>query len=437
MFLLKKIIQIYFLISFALAQGPTNSFGIGNLQKWSSPSQSGVGSIGLVPSFQNNVSLLNPVTWPNLKYTHLSVSYNGLESKIVKNNATNSFSNLQSAQLIVPIKNRYAIGLALHPYSYQQIVISDTGYSDRLAFEDTLTFDKRYDQSGGIMALDLSLASALFNGNRIGFTLQLLFGSSRQNKSLIINQIPYTQTSRLNYSGINSTVFIIQKMNFANFYLNASFSIKPLEAIYTKLYPFDDTNNNGYHDFTYNYLNPGYDFPHPDDIPGPIESRLDDIYDRSSIGMGMAKKILNRMQLSAELQKNKDNSSFNALLPNSFNYRIKSNNHYSLGIIWFPDDLSFRFFDNFTFRSGFVYSDFSFDEYENISQSRIDNKNDITQLGYTIGFGYKFKAVGNQIDFSYYSGSRDYPNIYSDEKLREFHVGISIADIWFIKRRQR
>ena len=49
MFLLKKIIQIYFLISFVLAQGPSNSFGIGNLQKWSSPSQSGVGSIGLVP----------------------------------------------------------------------------------------------------------------------------------------------------------------------------------------------------------------------------------------------------------------------------------------------------------------------------------------------------------------------------------------------------
>lgn len=92
-------------------------------------------------------------------------------------------------------------------------------------------------------------------------------------------------------------------MNFANFYLNSSLSIKPLDAIYTKLYPFDDTNNNGYHDFTYNYLNPGYDFPHPDDIPVPIESRLDDIYDRSSIGMGMAKKILNRMQLSAELQK--------------------------------------------------------------------------------------------------------------------------------------
>ena len=80
---------------------------------------------------------------------------------------------------------------------------------------------------------------------------------------------------------------------------------------------------------------------------------------------------------------------------------------------------------------------YSFDEYENLSQIRIDNKNDITQFGYTIGFGYKFKAVGNQIDFTYFSGSRDYPNKYNYETLQEFQIGLSIADIWFIKRRQR
>ena len=433
MFPLKKLIQILLFISFCIAQGPANSFGIGNHQKWSSPSQGGIGSVGLVPSFQNNVSLSNPVTWSNLKFTHLSVSYNGLESKIAKNNANNGFSNLQSAQLIIPVKQKYAFGIELHPYSYQQIILSDTAYNDIIAFEDTVSIQKKYEQSGGIMALDLSLSSSLFRGNNIGFTMQLLFGSSRQNKSLILNQIPYTQASRLNYSGINSTLYISQKVNLISFYLNTSFSINPLEAIHTKLYPFDDTNNNGYHDVTYYYS----DFPHPNDIPEPTESRITDIYDKSSIGVGITRKIFNRMQLSAELEKNTDRSSFDIRLPNSFNYRIKSNDNYSFGIIWFPDDLSFRFIDNFTFRSGFLYSTYSFDEYENLSQTRIDNKNDITQFGYTIGFGYKFKAVGNQIDFTYFSGSRDYPNKYNDETLREFQIGLSIADIWFIKRRQR
>ena len=178
MFPLKKLIQILLFISLSIAQGPVNSFGIGNHQKWSSPSQGGIGSVGLVPSFQNNVSLSNPVTWSRLKFTHLSVSYNGLESKIVKNNANNGFSNLQSVQLIIPVKQKYAFGIELHPYSYQEIILSDTLYNDIAAFEDTVSVQKKYEQAGGIMALDLSLSSSLFSGNNIGFTMQLLFGSS-------------------------------------------------------------------------------------------------------------------------------------------------------------------------------------------------------------------------------------------------------------------
>ena len=123
--------------------------------------------MGLVPSFQYNVSLSNPVTWSNLKFKHLSVSYNGLESKIVKNNANNGFSNLQSAQLIIPVKQNPAFGIELHPYSYQQIILSDTAYNDIIAFEDTVSIQKKYEQSGGIMALDLSLSSSLFIGNNL------------------------------------------------------------------------------------------------------------------------------------------------------------------------------------------------------------------------------------------------------------------------------
>ena len=414
-----------------------NSFGIGNHQKWNSPSQGGIGSVGLVPSFQNEVSLSNPATWSNLKFTHLSVSYNGLESKINNKKASNGYSNLQSAQLIIPIKKRYSLGIELHPYAYQQVILSDTLYDDILVFEDTISIKKEYEQAGGIMAFDLSMSASFLKGNNIGITMQLLFGSSRQNNSLILNQIPYSQVSRLNYSGVNSIIYISQKSFLGNFYFKSSFSLNPLEAIYTKMYPYDDTNKNGYHDFTYSFLNPGYDFPHPNDVPSPVESRITSIHDQSSVGIGLSKNIYKRIQLSGEFERCKDNSSFDIQLPNSFNYRIKSNDNISLGLIWFSNNLSYNFIDNFIFRSGIAFSRISFDQYDFNSQSRIDNKNDITQFGYTVGFGYKFKAVGNQIDFTYHSGFRDYPNIHSDEKIRQFQIGLNIADIWFIKRRQR
>ena len=66
------------------------------------------------------------------------------------------------------------------------------------------------------------------------------------------------------------------------------------------------------------------------------------------------------------------------------------------------------------------------------------SKNNISEFGYSIGLGYKFKSVGNQIDFTYHSSLRSHDNdSYGEEIFRGFQVGISIADIWFIKRRQR
>ena len=108
MFLLKYVFRLIFFISLCFSQGPFNSYGIGDLQDWNSASAGGSSSLGLVSSYRQNISLSNPTTWPNLKYTFLSLSYSGSESAL-KNNSKNGYSNLQSAQLIIPIKNKYAI----------------------------------------------------------------------------------------------------------------------------------------------------------------------------------------------------------------------------------------------------------------------------------------------------------------------------------------
>ena len=45
---------------------------------------------------------------------------------------------IYSLRLIIPIKNKYALGIELHPYSYQKIDMIDTLSDDLIAFEDTL-----------------------------------------------------------------------------------------------------------------------------------------------------------------------------------------------------------------------------------------------------------------------------------------------------------
>ena len=242
----------------------------------------------------------------------------------------------------------------------------------------------------------------------------------------------------MNFSGINALLFAEHKFNEINLYFKSKLSIKPLEALSTQLYPYFDENKNGYHDLVYDYLNPGYDFPEPNDVPSPSTKRLTDIHKPSSFGVGVSRIFLDRLQLSFELERNKDNSSFENEMPNSFNNRIINSDHFSLGLVWFPNEKSFQLFDNFTFRSGFSVNSYNLDEFNNVSLMRSDDKNNISEIGFSLGFGYKFKTVGNQIDFTYHSSLKDHSNSYIGEELfRGFQIGISIADIWFIKRRQR
>tara|TARA_B100000886_G_scaffold67490_1_gene42474 strand:+ start:1226 stop:2542 length:1317 start_codon:yes stop_codon:yes gene_type:complete len=438
MFLLRYVLRLIFFISLCLSQGPFNSYGIGDVQVWNSASAGGSSSLGLVSSYRQNISLANPTTWSNLKYTFLSLSYNGFESAL-KNNSKNGYSNLQSVQLIIPIKNKYALGIELHPYSYQKIDIIDTLLGDNLiAFEDTLLFQKQFVQAGGVMAFDISTSASIFSKTSLAMTFQLLFGSSRQSKNLLVDEIPYAISSRLNYSGVNTLFFLKQYAFGFDIFLRSQFAFKPLEAIQTKLYPYFDTNKNGYHDFTYDYSNPGYDFPNPNDVPDPEQSRISNIHEPSSFSFGLSKIIYDRLQVSLEFQNNKENAPYNQELPNGFNKRIIENDKISFGSIWYPSKQSFKFLDNLTFRSGLFFNNFTTDELAHGSLIRMKSKNNVTEFGYSIGFGYKFKAVGNQIDFAYSSSLKSFKaSDIGEERLRGFQIGISIADIWFIKRRQR
>tara|TARA_X000000950_G_C13915728_1_gene660925 strand:- start:1590 stop:2903 length:1314 start_codon:yes stop_codon:yes gene_type:complete len=437
MFLLRYVFRPIFFISLCLSQGPFNSYGIGDLQDWNSASAGGSSSLGLVSSYRQNISLSNPTTWPNLKYTFLSLSYSGFESTL-KNNSKNGYSNLQSAQLIIPIKNKYAIGIELHPYSYQKINMIDSLGNDLIAFEDTLDLQKQFVQAGGVMAFDISASTSIFSRTNLALTFQLLFGSSRQSKNLLVDEIPYAISSRLNYSGVNTILFLKHYAFGYDFFLRSHFAFKPLEAIQTKLYPYFDTNKNGYHDFSYDYLNPGYDFPNPNDVPDPEQSRISNIHEPLSFSFGASNTIYQRFQVSFEYQKSKENASYSNQIPNGFNKRIIENDKISFGAIWYPNKQSFKFLDNLTFRSGLFFNNFATDELSDDSTIRIKSKNSVTEFGYSIGFGYKFKAVGNQIDFAYSSSLKSFEaSDFNEERLRGFQIGISIADIWFIKRRQR
>ena len=94
---------------------------------------------------------------------------------------------------------------------------------------------------------------------------------------------------------------------------------------------------------------------------------------------------------------------------------------------YFPESYSMRIFDKFSFKSGLIH---------HIHTMKYDQM-DIEELGFSFGVGFKFKPVGNQINLNYYFGNRKFSNIAEKEFIQQIQVGISLADIWFVKRRQK
>ena len=109
-----------------------------------------------------------------------------------------------------------------------------------------------------------------------------------------------------------------------------------------------------------------------------------------------------------------------------YNDQVGSKNHIGAGLIRFGNQMERDWQDRITFRSGI---------YKDIYELRYSGKS-IIENGLSLGIGFKFAATGNQIDFSFRNGSR-YIDRSNKELFREFTVGISVGDVWFLRRRAK
>ena len=62
--------------------------------------------------------------------------------------------------------------------------------------------------------------------------------------------------------------------------------------------------------------------------------------------------------------------------------------------------------------------------------------NSLIENGISLGFGFKFGASGNQIDFSYRNGKRSIAE-GQKELFKEITIGVSLGDMWFLRRRAK
>ena len=400
----KTVIFIFFLsISVSSSQTVMNGFGIGVIQPRADAASFGIASTGLLPAFQSGISLNNPTTWLNLNFAYLSTMYGG--NQVDQNNGTiiNGNSALTQFQFILPIKKKYIFGIGISPYASQYFNLIGT---------DSLANAKTLEGSGGINSLHVSFGQSISEKEHIAITLDYLFGSSRMETELTLDHTDYTYNQRSIFSGILAKLYV---ESFRNQTVHTFFamqgSVKPLSVQSFSYQPVERS-----------IFYP--EFPNPDKTPDPVYTDMTDIFSPFEIQLGFDTEVKERIHILGEGTYWRDNSDTQtdiSILQN----KVVSTERISFGIIRFAHKFPRTIIDFVHFRSGIF-----------VMRSVLDSRKNVDERGVSFGIGVKFGVVDNQIDFGFSISQRDGLDV-NGELIQQFSVGISLGDIWSIKRRAR
>ena len=406
------------LLNHIYAQSVFNAYGLGLSKSALHTAASGAGSIGLVPTFHPGVSLDNPATWPGLKFTFISGSYNSSSIGLENRNNVTYGNGLNKIQFVIPIQDRYAIGFSLKLENNHNSYFKTDSSTFDFQGKNLIT-NKEFRSGGGLLAGSFGVSFPMNEKMGLGFSLDRLFGSSRDEHSLVLNDIHYRLFNVRTYSGT------VMNLNFAgNFYndnnlivlafARISMTGKPVSGALYKFDLFEDRNDN-------------YTFDR-DDYPANVNVdsiEVSDIYAPNSFSFGLNAGFRNDLNIFGEFQIWNDEAS-SANYESIYMDQIGSRTHFGGGIVKFGNISARAWLDKLTFRLG------AFKESYGLKYSG----QTINENGITMGIGFKFADTGNQIDFSYRTGSRFINSNYK-ELVKEFNIGLSLGDVWFLRRRAK
>ena len=404
-------------ISTLFSQSTMNGYGYGMFANNSDAAALGSRSVGLLPSFKTGVSLSNPSTWHKLPVTYLSTSFEGQNNEFSSNKSAHS--GLASAKFIIPAKQKISFGLTFNPLFSREITMVDSTFSEFVFINsDTLGYSRSNTTGGGSSMAQFAVGYKLTDTDDIGVGLDVVFGSSRSTQNLIIDSDNHLLQSRDYFSGsLLELYYTTSRFSFNEspliLSLNYNFSLNDIDVENESYQAFLDLNSNNYHD--------SQDYPNVAAALMPTNTVFKNEISISEFKAGVDYEFAERYHAQLEMQ-TWSNSGKNALSSSIYPGYIKGKSKVNIGFLKFAKPYSR---DKLNFRAGLSFSDYD-----------IKNLDNIKEVGLGLGLGIEFGLYRNQIDIGYNIVNRD--NIYNvgSETVQSFNVGVSIGDLWFVKRRK-
>jgi hypothetical protein len=423
---LKKLSSLLFLaftFTAAFSQegtvSPYSRYGLGDLQFGGLATEVGMGSIGAGVRNQFHLNYTNPASYSGLRYTTFETAGSGqfveFETQEVKGN-TNSASFSYMALGFPIISGKWGAAFGLMPFS-------DIGYD--LKTQDIISqvgrVDYRFQGSGGINRFFVGTGITLFKKLAIGVNASYLFGTlERTRKVEFPDQLYYFNTQSNVSTSLHDFYFnyglqyILQLPKEREIVFGAS------GAIASKISTTNDL-------LTYNYtLSSGGIYNYKDTVEEISGKRGSTTLPFSCTGGLVFKKGM-KWTAGADFtfQNWSKFQSFGANDSLSDSYRLSAGGQYV------ADYSSPNILRRINYRAGVRYAQ----TYLNLRNTPLND------WALTVGFGVPLRIktpprVVPVISLSVEAGRRGTTseNLLKEQYLR-FHVGITISEEWFLKRK--
>ena len=415
--MLNRNLVLVLFLSTLFGQSTMSGYGYGMFSHNDEAATSGSGSIGLLPSFKNNVALSNPSTWHKLGFTYINTSFEGQFNDF--NSSSSKNSGLASAKLIIPSKKKVSFGLTFKPLLSREMTVRDSTFNEFVFAEsDTLNYTRSNKTGGGSSMAQFAVGYNINETDDIGVGIDVVFGSSRSSQNLIIASDDHLLQSRDYFSGsLIELYYTTRRFSFNDrpliVSLNYNFSLNDIDVENESYQAFLDLNVNNYHDSS--------DYPNVAAALLPAKMVFKNEMSISDFKAGIDYEFAERYHAQMEVQLWSDDGN-HALSSSLYPGYIKEKSKINIGFLKFAKPYSK---DRLHLRAGISLSDYD-----------IKNLDNVKEIGLGLGVGIEFGLMRNQIDIGYNLLNRD--NIYNvgSETIQSFNIGVSIGDVWFVKRRQ-
>jgi len=423
--MIKKIIVSFcLLISLtALAQEGTSSpysfYGIGDVKFKGTVENRSMGGLSIFPD-SIHINLQNPAQLASLKRTNFSIggTYLNTKSKTETQYDKARRTSLDYLAIGVPLR-KFGISFGLIPYSsvgYKIKSITETAVSST----ETKVLTNQYYGIGGVNKVFLGVGFALTKKINFGVDVQYNFGTIKTTNTTTLtlnNDFIQDGTKELNTSDLKG--------------VNVDLGLTYQTKLTKKLSLFSSLSYTPQYNLSVNNSRTIETFQSLSTTGGITSTVIADVGNTTiklpsklafGTGFGETKKWLVGAEVTL-LNTSVTNNRFTDIKGSSFENAVR----YSIGGYFIPNYNSFTSYaKRITYRGGI--------RYENTGLV-IQNKS-ITDCAATIGLGLPMRGTLSNINIGLEVGKRGtkYNNLV-EENYVNLSVGLSLSDLWFVKRK--